>query len=55
MLNADNACELLDGNNVEIMITLINQELHLLYIWLQYNNLSLIFLENLQNTAIDCR
>ena len=38
---ADDTCVSLDGKSLENLITLMNQELHLLYIWLQSNKLTL--------------
>ena len=35
------------GKSLETLITLMNQELHLLYIWLQSNKLTLNFQKNL--------
>ena len=46
ILYADNTCVVLGGKSLENLITLMNQELHLLYIWLQSNKLTL----NLQKT-----
>ena len=41
ILYADDTCVALDGNSLENLITLMNQELHLLYIWIQSNKLTL--------------
>ena len=46
ILYADDTCVTLDGKSLENLITLMNQELHLLYIWLQSNKLTL----NVQKT-----
>ena len=46
ILYADDPCVALDGKSLENLITLMNQELHLLYIWLQSNKLTL----NVQKT-----
>ena len=46
ILYADDTCVILDGKSLENLITLMNQELHLLYIWLQPNKLTL----NVQKT-----
>ena len=66
ILYADDTCLVLDGKYLENLITLMNQELHLLYIWLQSNKLTLniqityyvIFHRarlKLQNTTIDLK
>ena len=41
ILYADDTCVVLGGKSLETLITLMNQELHLLYIWLQSNKLTL--------------
>ena len=41
ILYTDNRCVALDGKSLENLITLMNPELHLLYIWLQSNKLTL--------------
>ena len=41
ILYADDICVVLDGKSLENLITLMNQELLLLYIWLQSNKLTL--------------
>ena len=46
ILYADDTCVTPDGKSLENLITLMNQELHLLYIWLQSNKLTL----NVQKT-----
>ena len=46
ILYADDTCVALDGKSLENLITLMNQDLHLLYIWLQSNKLTL----NVQKT-----
>ena len=43
ILYADDTCVVLGGKSLETLITLMNQELHLLYIWLQSNKLTLNF------------
>ena len=43
ILYADDTCVLLRGKSLENLITLMKQELHLLYIWLQSNKLTLNF------------
>ena len=43
ILYADDTCVVLRGKSLENLITLMNQELHLRYIWLQSNNLTLNF------------
>ena len=41
ILYADDTCVVLGGKSLENLITLLNQELHLLYVWLQSNKLTL--------------
>ena len=41
ILYADDTCVVLDGKSRENLITLMNQELHLFYIWLHCNKLTL--------------
>ena len=64
ILYADDTCVVLGGKSLETLITLMNQELHLLYIWLQSNKLTLNFQKTyymifhrarlkLQSTTID--
>ena len=64
ILYTDDTCGVLDGKSLENLITLMNQELHLLYIWLQSNKLTLNFQKTyyiilhrarlkLHNTTID--
>ena len=64
ILYADDACVVLGGKSLENLITLMNQELHLLYIWLQSNKLTLNYQKTyyiifhrarleLHNTTID--
>ena len=64
LLYADDTCVILCGKSLENLITLMNQELHLLYIWLQSNKLTLNFQKTyyitfhrarfkLHNTTID--
>ena len=66
VLYADDTCLVVGGKSLENLITLMNQELHLLYIWLQSNKLTLniqktynmIFhraRHKLQNTTIDLK
>ena len=66
ILYAGDTCLVLGGKALENLITLMNQELHLLYIWLQSNKLALnikktyymIFYRamlKLQNTTIDLK
>ena len=43
ILYADDTCVVLGGKSLENLITLVDQELHLLYIWLQSNKLTLHF------------
>ena len=43
ILYADDTCVVLGGKSLENLITLLNQELHLLYVWLQSNKLTLNF------------
>ena len=64
ILYADDTCVVLGGKLLETLITLMNQELHLLYIWLQSNKLTYNFQKiyymifhrarlKLQSTTID--
>ena len=64
ILYADDTCVVLGGKSLENLITLMNQELHLFYIWLQSNKLTLNFQKTfyiifhrerlkLHNTTID--
>ena len=66
ILYADDTCLVLGGKSLENLITLMNQELHLLYIWLQSNKLTLNIQKTyyiifhrarlkLQNTTIDLK
>ena len=66
ILYADDTCLVLDGKSLDYLITLINQELHLLYIWLQSNKLTISIQKTyymifhrarlkLQNTTIDLK
>ena len=64
ILYTDDTCVVLRRTSLENLITLMNQELHLLYIWLQSNKLTLNFQKTyyiifhrprlkLHNTTID--
>ena len=66
ILYADDTCLVLCGKSLDNLITLMNQELNLLYIWLQSNKLTLNIQKTyyiifhrarlkLQNTTIDLK
>ena len=49
ILYADDTCVALDGKSLENLITLMDQKLYLLYIWLQSNKLTLNFQKTYYN------